>query len=607
MEAPVYWDLSSLFPALESPEFDTAFQDVLHGIQELGDLFDRYDVRRRVSMPAGETLAYGGLVDARWAALYDDVTLRLNTLREQMRTVSSFLGCLVTTDARNDLARAKDSELDSRAAFFSHLYTRYEGWVGSSDVDTLCLLSEVARAHEFHVRRCRALVVHQMPEGEESLAAELRTSGVSAWAKLHGTLTALLTAVVSKDGQEQTLPMSSVRSLAGDADRDVRRRAFESELRAWESVETPIAAALNGVKGFQSTLRRRRAWDDDVAPTLLANNLDRQILDVMQAACIEAFPDFRRYLGSKAKMLRLEHLAWYDLGAPVGDLNTRWTWRDAEEFIVSNFGEYSERMGNFASEAFRLRWVDATSRVGKEGGAYCTGVRPGESRVMMNFDGTFNSVSTLAHELGHAYHNLNMRERTSLQRITPSAMAETASIFCETLVYGAAMRSASPAERLALLDTSLQKDLMIVVDIHSRFLFEKAVFERRVERDLSVREMKELMLGSQRETYGPDIDPLHPYMWAVKGHYYGPCFYNYPYTFGLLFGLGLYTRFEKDPASFREKYDSLLSCTGIGSALSLAQRFGIEIHDIEFWRSSLDIVRGQIVEFEELARKACRD
>jgi oligoendopeptidase F len=292
--------------------------------------------------------------------------------------------------------------------------------------------------------------------------------------------------------------------------------------------------------------------------------------------------------------------AWYDLNAPIGAASKRWSWSEAAEFVRTNFGLYSDRLQGFAERAFGDRWVDAESRVGKEGGAYCTGIRPGESRVMMNFDGSFTSVSTLAHELGHAYHNLNLAQRRPLQRLTPSTLAETASIFCETLAFDAALRQANKDERLALLDTTLERDLQVVVDIHSRFLFENAVFQRRVERDLTVAELKELMLDAQRKTYGEALEPLHPYMWVVKGHYYGPTFYNYPYTFGLLFGIGIYAVYRRDPEAFKRTYDEFLSSTGMDDAASLASRFGANIRDIGFWRAGLDVIRSHIAEFEQL-------
>ncbi|MBM3495036.1 MAG: M3 family oligoendopeptidase, partial [Armatimonadetes bacterium] len=195
---------------------------------------------------------------------------------------------------------------------------------------------------------------------------------------------------------------------------------------------------------------------------------------------------------------------------------------------------------------------------------------------------------------------LNLAARTPMQRMTPSTLAETASIFCETLSFAAAIQGASTAERIVLLDTALSRDLQTIVDIHSRFIFEKAVFEKRAERDLTVAELRQLMTDAQRATYGPDVEPLHPYMWAVKSHYYGPTFYNYPYTFGLLFGAGLYARYLEDPTGFRARYDDFLSSTGMEDAAQLGKRFGANVTDLGFWRAGLDVIRGHIAEFERL-------
>ena len=582
--------MSTVFPSLESAEFVGAFEAGIAGIGALVTLFDRHQVRRRdVSA-----------VDAVFVQAYEEVTAQLSALQEQMQALGSYLGCFTAVDARNDLARSRQSELGTQSVQLAKLYTRYAAWVGTTDAEALLNASETAREHAYNVHRAGYQAQHQMSEVEEGLTAELGPSGIVAWAKLHGNLTALLTVTVPMHGEERVLPMSSVRALSGDPDRAVRKAAYEAEIAAWEANAVPLAAALNGVKGAQQVVRKRRGYADDVEPTLFVNGIDQTTLEAMQAACTEAFPDFRRYLAAKARALGLESLAWYDLNASLGASTHLWQWDEACDFIRTHFAGYSDRLRDFADQSFREQWIDAEPRIGKRGGAFCTGLRPGESRVMLNYDGSFMSVSTLAHELGHAYHNLNLAHRTPMQRSTPSTLAETASIFCETLAFDAALEKASKAERIALLDTVLDRNLMVVVDIHSRFLFEQSVFAKRAERDLTVAEFNTLMLDAQRATYGDAVTPLHPYMWAVKGHYYGPTFYNYPYTFGLLFGLGLYARYKKAPDAFRAEYDDFLSSTGLADAVTLATRFGIDIHSIDFWRSSLDVIRGQIADFEHL-------
>jgi oligoendopeptidase F len=261
-------------------------------------------------------------------------------------------------------------------------------------------------------------------------------------------------------------------------------------------------------------------------------------------------------------------------------------------------------MGDFAGRAFREQWIDAEPRNGKRDGAYCMPIRRDESRVFTNYKPSYGGVSTLAHELGHAYHNMIRSERTTLQKTTPMALAETASIFCETIIRHAAMQTASPQDQITILAESIQDSCQVVVDISSRFIFESRLFDKRRERELTIDELCALMLDAQKETYGDGLDQtkLHPYMWAVKPHYYrvGLSFYNFPYMFGLLFGLGLYAQYRQDPEAFQRNYDDLLSSTGMDDAATLAARFGIDIRTPAFWRSSLDIIRADIAEFERL-------
>jgi oligoendopeptidase F len=330
----------------------------------------------------------------------------------------------------------------------------------------------------------------------------------------------------------------------------------------------------------------------------------------MQAAVVASFPDFGRYLAAKARLLGHAdgRLPWWDLFAPVGDPSTSATsWDEATTLVQDAFGAYAPGLRSLATRAVEERWIDVGPRDGKRGGAFCMSVRDDESRVLLNFGGTVDAVSTLAHELGHAYHNTQLADRTALQRSTPVALAETASIFCETLLLQNLLAGCDDdARRLVLLETDLQGACQVVVDIHSRFLFESRLFERRAARALSVAELRELMTTAQQESYGPNLHPdhLHPDMWAVRPHYYSSAFYNWPYTYGLLFGIGLYANYVADPERFRAGYDDLLSATGLATASELARRFDIDVADEGFWTASLDVLRARIDDFVALAARS---
>jgi pepF/M3 family oligoendopeptidase len=586
------WDLTPFFPSVDSPELAEAFDDAVRRVAELRELFDQHEVGGESAPTAADA-----------TLVLEEIFERLNDLLERVHVLGAYLGGSISVDSRDQAAQARMSELMRESVTLTNLETRLTGWIGNLDLDAVLERSETAKAHEYALRRTQVAARHLMSEPEEELAAELDLSGATPWAKLHGDLTSQI--VVEIDGRE--LPMSEVRNLATNPNRDTRRTAYEAELAAWEANAVPIAAALNSIKGQVNTLGTRRGWDSPLDEALFGNSIDRETLDAMLDAVREALPDLRRYLRAKAGLLGLERLAWYDVVAPVGDPDAIRTWEfgEARVFILEQFGTYSDRMRTYAQRAFDENWIDAEPRAGKRDGAFCMHVRADESRILANFSPSYFEVSTLAHELGHGYHNINLASRTQIQQRTPMTLAETASTFCETIVRQAALAASdSETDRLQILEAALQTAFGVTVDILSRFLFESRVFEQRLQRELSVGELRDVMLDAQEETYGDGVDPelRHPYMWAVKPHYYSSrSFYNFPYTFGLLFGLGLYARYEDDPDEFRAGYDDLLSSTGLADAATLAARFGIDTRAPEFWRGSLDVVRADIDAYEQIS------
>jgi len=404
----------------------------------------------------------------------------------------------------------------------------------------------------------------------------------------------------ARDGKAETLPITALQNLSHDPDPEVRRRAHAAELKAWTAVREPLAAAMNGVKGVTATLNKRRGRSDALHKPIDDARMDRATLEAMMGAMEASFPIFRRYLKAKAGRLGKKQLAWWDLFAPAGGSERQYTWPETQTFIVEQFRTFSARLADFAERAFNEGWIDAEPRDGKRGGAFCMSIPAvKESRILCNFDGSLDQVFTVAHELGHGFHNECRRDNTVLQNITPMTLAETASIFCETLMTEAALQSAaSPAEELTILETFLQGATQVIVDISSRFMFEREVFERRAGAELSADDFCEIMIRAQKATYGDGLDAqtLHPYMWAWKSHYYRtePQFYNFPYAFGLLFGLGLYAVYQQRGPAFVADYESLLACTGLEAPVALAARFDIDIRQRGFWANSLKLIEGRI-------------
>ncbi|MFP4346102.1 MAG: M3 family oligoendopeptidase [Anaerolineales bacterium] len=587
-----HWDMTVPYPSLQSEAFKTAFDEAAADLKALEGRFDEAGIElHEESLPVAESV--GPL----------EMALEgLNDLGRRLHTLYAYVVGYAATDSRNATAQAYLSRIHQQRVRYEQLQTRFAAWVGALDVAGVVEASPLAAGHAFALHRAAVKARHLMSPEEEQLASDLSLTGSIAWHKLYTNFTSQILVELEVEGEQLRLPMTAVRNLAFEPEREVRRTAYEAELGAWEAHELPIAAALNSIKGETLALSERRGWESPLDLALFANNIDRETLEALTAATEDFFPDLRRYLRAKARALGVSQLAWYDLFAPVGEPQAAWTFEEAQRFILKHFNSYSGELSGMARRAFEERWIDAEPRDGKRGGAFCLWLRDGESRILANYQPAYGGVGTLAHELGHAFHNLMRADRTYIQRDTPMTLAETASNFCEMLVQEAALARAERDEQIYILEASLQDSLQVTVDITSRIIFEKQVFERRRDRELSAEEFKSIMLEAQRATYGDALDPeaLHPYMWAVKPHYYGSTFYNFPYLFGHLFSLGLYAHYRENPEGFKEGYEALLSSTGMDDAATLAQRFGIDVRTQAFWRSSLEILRDEIERFEAL-------
>jgi len=593
-----HWDVSNVFSGLESAEFNQSMADLK---AQLSDL-DRYLVERHIArtasdaaLPLKETL--DGLLD------------RVNAAYRLFGTLRAYVAAFVTTDSYNTTAKRLLSELEMAALPLQQIGVRIEGWIGAVADRLPAVLAQPgpAQAHAFFLTELAEQSQYLMGEPEELLAAELSLSGANAWTKLQGTVCSQLTVTFARNGTPEKMPITALQNLSHDPDPDVRRRAYEVEVAAWETVREPLAAALNGVKGATVTLNKRRGRTDAVHSAIDQARIDRATLETMLGVMRDSFPVFREYLRAKAK--RLGHtggLPWWDLFAPVGTHERVYTWPATEELVVSQFRTFSDRLADLAQRAFDRRWIDAEPRNGKRGGAFCMEVPAvDESRVLCNFDGSLDQVSTVAHELGHAFHNECQVGKTQLQTVTPMTLAETASIFCQTIITEAALAQATDrGEELAILEAALIDATQVIVDISSRYLFETEVFERREKSELSADDFCEIMLRCQQATYGDGLDARtrHKYMWAWKPHYYssGLSFYNFPYAFGLLFGTGLYAIYQQRGQSFVPEYEALLASTGEGTAADLAARFGIDIRKPDFWKASLGVIEKRIQRYLEL-------
>ena len=443
-----------------------------------------------------------------------------------------------------------------------------------------------------------------LPGIGEAVMAKLHMSGTSAWSDLQQYLTS--TVPVTYRGQ--TINLSAVRNLAYDADPQVRKDAYEAEIACYERIRDAVAFALNSIKLETISDCQLRGYESPLARTLKHSHMEKATLDAMFAAIDGYLPKFWKYLKTKAKLLGYEKgLPWYELFAPMGKSSTKFTAEDAREYLVNLFAGFDKELSDMVATAFDEAWIDFYPRDGKAGGAFCADVNCiGQSRILTNFDGQFGDVLTLAHELGHAFHNVCIRTHRPLNHDYSMPVAETASTFNECVVMAAAISGAADKEeKLALLESQLQDATQCICDIYSRYRFETAVFENREQQFMQADDLCAMMEKAQKESYGDGLDEtcLHPYMWVCKSHYYGPTFYNFPYAFGGLFARGLYAQYEKEGAAFVPKYKKLLYTTPIATAEDTAKVAGIDLSDENFWRSALQMIADQIDEFCKLVEE----
>ncbi|MFK5883564.1 MAG: M3 family oligoendopeptidase, partial [Candidatus Izemoplasma sp.] len=498
-----------------------------------------------------------------------------------------------------------DVILQNKVSEFTIINVLFSNYVSLiDDIDTVINESAFLKEHAYIIKQIILSNKYQLDESTEGLLSKLNQSGSTMWSKLQGVLTSTLE--VEYNGEILTLP--EILGKAEDNNAEVRKNAYEAELAAYPKIDKAIAFAMNGIKGEVNTMTEKRGYKSPLDQALVSSRMKQGSLEAMIEAMKEYLPIFRKYLSRKGEILGHKNgLPWYDLYAPIGKSSKVFSIKDAQDYIIKNFKTFSPHLEGLAQRAFDEDWIDYNPRKGKVGGAFCANINPlGESRVLLNFNGSFSDVVTMAHELGHAYHGDNIFSETILNANYTMPVAETASTFCETVVLKAAIKDADKEEKIFLLESDLQGSTAVVVDILSRYIFEASVFDEQRNDFLNENRLKELMTNAQKEAYGDALDPnfLHPYMWLWKPHYYsgGLSFYNWPYAFGLLFAKGLYAQYIKEGSSFPARYDELLKNTGKLSVEDVALKAGIDVTSKDFWRGSLEIVKEDIELFLELTK-----
>jgi len=584
------WDLSAFYQSMNDPQIERDLKSLKKMITDYTTLIDNLNTPINSPTPI-ENILKGEIA---FSLLFE--------------RLGNFGHLTVSTEAKNQEARSLVDKVQKLATNTTKPQVKFQKWLSAqTNLNELINKNDFLKTHEFYLFELIDNAKYLLNEDVEQTLSILSQTGSNAWTNLYGTLSSTQTVEIEQDGKTLKLPLPVVRNMAYEKDQTTRKKAYEAELLSYQTVEESLSAAINSIKGEVIEVSKMRGFASPLAQSLYSSRLEKRALNAMLESIDDSLPTLRKYLRKKAQNLKhTGALPFYDLFAPQGELSLTFTYEQAKDFIIENFKSFSSELSDFAKHAFEHHWIDALPRDGKRGGGFCSSSKViKESRILTNFTGVFSDVGTLAHELGHAYHSYCLNEETILNSSYPMPIAETASIFCESIIKDAFFNKASKDELLPLLASTLDDAIQCIVDIYSRYLFESNLFEKRQTSTLSVNELKELMLDAQKQAYGEGLDhqTLHPYMWACKPHYYyaSSNFYNYPYAFGLLFAKGLYSQYLNEGKPFVSKYKKLLKITGKNNIVDITQSVGIDITTKAFWQNSLRLIEEDVARYLNFA------
>ncbi len=583
------WDLDAIFPGgSSSPQFADFLQQLAQDIAALSK-----DVQGDQSL-------------ADWGAL----VARVQDVAKRQRHAGAFVSCLGAQNVKDQQAQILGGKVKQLAAAFASVMTALDKQISAiSDVAWQEMLHSPALesiAYNLNERRERAK--EMLAPEQETLVNSLSVDGYHGWTDLYNLVSGRLTVPVEEAGKVVQLSAGQAANRMSHPDRAVRERIGAAWEEAWAGIADHCALALNHLAGYRLNLYAERGWDSVLTEPCRINRMSVDTLNAMWSAVNSKRPRLATYLRRKQELLGVDGLSWNDIGAPIGSSATKLTYDQAAEFIVDQFGKFNPEMADFAIKAFEQRWIESEDRPGKRAGGFCTTFPvKQQSRIFVTFSGSMGNLATLAHELGHGYHQHIMNELPPLAQQYAMNVAETASTFAEMITFDAALKhAADEQEKLSLIEDKLHRAVSLLMNIQSRFLFETSFYAERKQGMVSVKRLNELMVAAQKEAFADMLTEYHPHFWASKLHFYntGVPFYNFPYTFGFLFSAGVYAKALEDGPAFRQKYVDLLRDTGRMQVEDLAkQHLGVDLTQPAFWQKSIDFVMSDLDEFLRLTSK----
>lgn len=532
---------------------------------------------------------------------------KLKDIAVNLSEGGAVIGCLLAQDTTDKQAALLEGEVGSLYAKLSSSTLTIQQMLGQTEES---LWQDLLQTNElstftFVLNEWRDEAKRMLSEKEEDMITTLGVDGYHAWGQLYDLLVGDMRIKVTIDGKEKELSVGQANNLSSHEEAAIRKQSFDALETAWTEKEDFFAKTLNHLAGFRLAVYEKRGWDSVLQEPLQINRMKQQTLDAMWGAIAQNKAPFVEYLNRKSAMLGEKRMQWYDLDAPVSTSTEKMDFQQGAEFILKHFKEFGPKLAAFSRNAFEKGWIEAEDRPNKRPGGFCTGMPVSEeSRIFMTYSGSMSNVSTLAHELGHAFHSYALRPVHWMNRQYAMGVAETASTFAEMIVADAAVKEAkTDEEKIALLEDKIQRSVAFFMNIHARFLFETRFYEERKNGIVSATRLNELMETAQREAYGDALETTHPHFWASKLHFYitDVPFYNFPYTFGYLFSLSIYAKAISEGANFEEKYIALLQDTAVMTVEDLAMKhLGEDITKEAFWIKGINLCIQDVNEFIQL-------
>lgn len=589
------WDLDVFFAGgSDSPQFAKHLQSIKKQLVQFEEEIENWKIPT-----TGQDTSLLGLLE------------EMQEISDNTGQAGAFVSCLQAQNSNDSKANELRGIVTTLQAKLDSIHTLFDKKLSAIEENVWLSLLERPDTQEieFVLNEKRKQASEKLPKEQESLIHALSVDGYHGWGELYDTIVSKIKIPFEEKGEKTELSVGQAANKFSSPDPQVRQQIFTAWEKAWEQESDLLADTLNHLAGFRLSVYNQRKWDDFLKEALTYNRMSEETLNVMWEAISDHKQPFVDFLYRKAEILGVEQLSWQDLDAPIGKANKAYSYQEGADFILKHFSEFGDDLPRFTEKAFEERWIEAEDRPGKRPGGFCTSFpNSKQSRIFMTYSGTPGNVSTLAHELGHAFHSHVLEEVNPFNRDYAMNVAETASTFAEMIVADASVREAqNEDEKLALLEDKIQRSVALLMNIHARFLFETRFYEERKNGIVSKDRLNELMTEAQKEAYGDALKEYHPLFWGSKLHFFitDVPFYNFPYTFGYLFSLGIYAKALKEGKSYEKKYIALLQDTGSMTVEELAQKhLNVDLTKKDFWEQGIQLCIQDVKEFMHMTRKA---